>query len=62
MPKIQTEKENNKMSREEYNYKRTAITTAKDLYYPQSVILRLQSATTENEICRIMRTAREEED
>ena len=50
------------MSREEYNYKRIAITTAKDLYYPQTVILRLQSATTENEICRIMRTAREEED
>ena len=62
MPKIQKEKENNKMSREEYNYKRIAITTAKDLYYPKSVILRLQSATTENEICRIMRTAREKED
>ena len=62
MPKIQTEKENNKMSRETYNYKRTAIVIAKQLYYPQSVILRLQSATTESEIARIMRTAREEED
>ena len=62
MPKIHTEKENNKMSREEYNYKRTAIATAKDLYYPKSVILRLQSATTESEIARIMKTARTQED
>ena len=62
MPKIQTEKENNKMSRETYNYKRTAIATAKDLHYPQSVILRLQSATTESEIARIMKTARIQED
>ena len=61
MPKIQKEKENNKMSRETYNYKRTAIVIAKQLYYPKSVILRLQSATTENEICRIMRTAREQD-
>ena len=61
MPKIQTEKENKQMSRETYNYKRTAIAIAKDLYYPKSVILRLQSATTENEICRIMRTAREQD-
>lgn len=49
------------MSRETYNYKRIAIATAKDLYYPKSVILRLQSATTESEICRIMKTAREKE-
>ena len=49
------------MSQETYNYKRTAIAIARDLYYPQSVILRLQSATTENEICRIMKTAREKE-
>ena len=61
MPKIQTEKENKQMSREAYNYKRTAIKTAKDLFYPQSVILRLQSATTESEIARIMKTAREQE-
>ena len=47
------------MSRETYNYKRAAIVTAKDLFYPQSVILKLQSATTENEIARIMRTERE---
>ena len=50
------------MSRETYNYKRTAIAIAKQLYYPKSVILRLQSATTESEIALIMRTAREEED
>ena len=49
------------MSRETYNYKRTAIKTARELFYPESVILRLQSATTENEICRIMRTAREQD-
>lgn len=48
------------MSRETYNYKRTAIKTAKDLLYPQSVILRLQAATTVSEIARIMKTAREE--
>lgn len=50
------------MSRETYNYKRTAIKTAKELFYPQSVILRLQSATTESEIARIMKTARTQED
>ena len=50
------------MSREAYNYKRQAIKIAKDLFYPQSVILRLQSATTESEICRIMKTAREQEE
>ena len=47
------------MCRETYNYKRTAIKTAKELFYPNSVILRLQSAKTESEIARIMRTARE---
>lgn len=47
------------MSREAYNYKRSAIRAAKDLCYPQNIISRLQSATTESEIARIMRTARE---
>ena len=56
------ERRNNIMSRESYNYKRTAIRTAKDLLYPQSVILRLQSATTESEIARIMKTARTQEE
>lgn len=46
------------MSRETYNYKRKTISAAKDLRYPQSVISRLQSTTTESEICRIMKTAR----
>ena len=50
------------MSREVYNYKRTAIKTAKELFYSNSVIVRLQSATTESEICRIMKTAREQEE
>ena len=59
MPKIQTEKENKQMSREAYNYKRQAIATAKDLFYPKSVILQLQDAKTESEIARIMKTARE---
>ena len=62
MPKIKKKRRINIMSREAYNYKRIAIATAKDLYYPKSVILRLQSATTESEIARIMRTAREEEE
>ena len=62
MPKIKRKGEINIMSKETYNYKRTAIVTAKDLYYPQSVILQLQSAKTESEIARIMRTAREQED
>ena len=50
------------MSREAYNYKRQAIKTAKELFYANSVILRLQSATTESEIARIMKTARTQED
>ena len=66
MPKIKAnntkKKENKQMSRETYNYKRTAIKTAKELFYPQSVILQLETAKTETEICRIMKTAREKED
>ena len=50
------------MSRETYNYKRQAITIAKQLFYSESVITLLQSATTENEIARIMKTAREQEE
>lgn len=48
------------MSREAYNYKRRAITAAKDLLYPNSVITRLQSATTVSEIEKIMIQARKE--
>lgn len=42
-------------------YKRQAIAAAKQLCYPEAVILRLKSATTDSEIARIMRTARENE-
>lgn len=48
------------MSRETYNYKRKAIKAAKELLYPSCVIEALQNATTERELSRIMRTAREE--
>ncbi len=46
------------MSKDMYNYKRHAIKAAKDLYYPREIISRLQSATTESEIERIMIAAR----
>lgn len=46
------------MSREMYNYKRTAITTAIDLCYSDEVIIQIHNAKTENEISRIMRDAR----
>lgn len=49
------------MSRDAYNYKRTAIRTARELQYSQSVIERLKSAESISEIARIMRTAREKE-
>ena len=52
-------KENNKMSRELYNYKRFAIKAAKELFYGENIILQLQSATTEKEISKIMKIARE---
>lgn len=50
------------MSRETYNYKRTAIRTAKELQYSQPVIERLKLAESVSEIARIMRTARTQED
>ena len=46
------------MSRETYNYKRTAITAARDLCYSDEVIMQIRNAKTENEISRIMRDAR----
>lgn len=49
------------MSKETYIYKRKALAAAKHLHYSEAIILRLQSATTDTEICRIMRTAREME-
>ena len=48
------------MSREEYNYKRKAITAAKDLGYKPYIIERLKAATKESDIERIMATARKE--
>lgn len=47
------------MSRELYNYKRFAIKAAKELFYGENIILQLQSATTEKEISKIMKIARE---
>ena len=46
------------MSKEAYNYKRTAITTARDLCYSDEVMIQIHNAKTENEISRIMRDAR----
>lgn len=46
------------MSREMYNYKRTAITTVRDLCYSDEVIIQIHNAKTENEISNIMRNAR----
>lgn len=46
------------MSREMYNYKRTAITTVRDLCYSDEVIIQIHNAKTESEISRIMRDAR----
>ena len=48
------------MSKETYTYKRKAISAAKDLHYPESIIVQLQSAMTEKEIEFIMRNARKE--
>lgn len=49
------------MSREAYNYKRSAIRTARELQYPETVIDRLKMAESVSEIARIMRTEREKE-
>lgn len=59
MPKIKTKKENKTMSRDTYNYKRKAISIARQLGYKIDTIEKLLKATTDSEIARIMRTARE---
>jgi hypothetical protein len=46
------------MSKETREYRRFAITAARDLFYPESVISALRKATTEAEIARIMGEAR----
>lgn len=48
------------MSRELYNYKRRATTAAKDLWYGDDVLAAIDSATTVNEVARIMKKARED--
>jgi hypothetical protein len=48
------------MPKETYNYKRKAITAAKDLGYKPYVIEKLKAATKESDIERIMATARKE--
>lgn len=48
------------MPRETYNYKRSALRTAKDLLYGAEVLEALAKATTETEISRIMTNARKE--
>lgn len=47
------------MSRDTYNYKRRAISIARQLGYKIDTIEKLLKATTDSEIARIMRTARE---
>lgn len=49
------------MARSDYVYKLQAISAAKDLGYPNSVIAALRSAETANEITRIMCNARNAE-
>ena len=46
------------MSRDDYYYKRKAISIAKQLFYPKEVIAQIQNSTNANEISRIMKTAR----
>lgn len=41
--------------------KYNAIRVAKQLCYSENVIEKIKNATTENEVTRILRTAREEE-
>lgn len=48
------------MSKSEYNYKRAAIRAARELGYSEGVILALKKAASENEISRIMTSARKE--
>lgn len=46
------------MSKEFYDYKRRVISVAKDLHYDSLTINKLKVATNEEEIARIMTTAR----
>ncbi len=46
------------MSREMYNYQRSALKAAKDFNYPKSVMEAIKKATTETKIGNIMHDAR----
>lgn len=46
------------MSKDLYNYKRTATRTARELFYKDSVIEAIAKATSISEISRIMSEAR----
>lgn len=48
------------MSREMYNYKRTAKRAAKELFYSNGTIDKIDKANSVPEIERIMRNARQE--
>lgn len=47
------------MTKTFYNYKRKAITAARELGYTSEVVDQLKSAKTELEVLRILQTARE---
>ena len=42
------------MSESVKNYKKEAISIARDFHYSISILARLNNATTESEICRLM--------
>mgnify|MGYP006909961774 FL=1 len=42
------------MSESVKNYKKEAISIARDFHYSTSILARLNNATTEGEICRLM--------
>ena len=42
------------MSESVKNYKKEAISIARDFHYSTSILARLNNATTESEICRLM--------
>ena len=48
------------MSESTKAYKREAITAARELMYSNEIIKRLNTATTESEICRLMIEGRHE--
>lgn len=57
---IKVRRENKNMSKELYNYKRTAKRAAKELFYGNVTIDKIDKAVSIPEIERIMRDARQE--